>query len=307
MLALLISISNGLFANDSTEFVNSLVKQLLLKDSSKLGEFVFTPDEYLRYLGSLGEEFDEDEELGYLKSSSLAIRESIREVFHKLNSKAGMVGRFELYDFKLTPRFDVNKDINGDTSFVHKLYRLELILAKGVVFFSLETQVLRALDAFYLIHEFNWKGWTHISEPKKVASQKKDFYMIFSYFYGQILFDSRYHQVYVGNNGEPAYYQSKLKLDKKEENAIIQKLKEINLYGSPRRISCENISISSSRSCDTYRIYSDGFEHLTSYCCTEDETLKKKFDELGQLIRKSIAGKRSFQKIRKKAQLSIGI
>ena len=303
---ILIVCSNDLLANDSTQFVNSLAERLLLRDSSKLEGFLFPSDEYLKYLRSLEEEFDEDEELNHLKNHNLNIKKSITEVLRELDWKTDIIGRFELYDFKLTPRFDVNRDTNGDTLFVHEQYQLELILVKGVVFFSIETQVLRALDSFYLIHDLTWKGWLHNSNRKKVANHKTDFYMIFSYFYGQILYDSRDHQVYVQHSGEPAYYQAKLKFDNKEKNAIIEKLKEINFYGSPGQMRCENF-LTSSPSCDIYRVYSHGFEYLTSYCCTEDKALKMKFDELGQLIRKSIAAKKSFQKIRKKAQLFIGI
>jgi hypothetical protein len=254
----------------------------------------------------IGDEVDNDELLDWEKDIE-NINSSLLNGFGEIRTLSRRLGKLDYYSHNLIPNFQVETNKNGDTIYVTKIYRFELLFEKGISFYKFSSDVINIDNSFFLIDELRWHDRTAISSQNAINIDLQEPYIVFSYNYGQILFDSRENLVYLNNNENPDYFVTKLKLTKHDKKQIFNKLTNVDFFKSPQNIDdCTNY-IEPSPSCDVYRVNVDGIEYVKRYCCSSNEIMRKNFNELGQLLRELIESKKSYKKTREKAKMFIAI
>lgn len=301
IIILTISNYNHSFANDTFAFVNHFSKLLLNQKNNKLEKLIFTVNDYERYSKNIGQDADARE----LKNWERDIHEIINssnECISEIKKQSAYLGELKLYDFHFTPNFEAITNRGGDTLSIVKRYKLTIIFEKGVNFFSIETEVINAFNSFWLLDELEWGDKITPSTRKKNDNKKDNFYVIFSYNYGQILLDSRVNKVYLNNDKNPNFYTSNIKLTKEEINRIKKKLEETEFIELPVKV-ISNQEIYKNNSCDNYRICVNGIEYHKLYCYSDNLDLQKKYGEVGNLLKEIIERKKAYKRKKNKARM----
>lgn len=214
---------NSLLANDSIVFIQKLTQTIITQDSSAINGLILSSSDYLDLAGLIGDKVDNDDLLDW-ENNIKGITESFLDGFNEIQILSRRLGKLDYYSHNLTPNFQTETNKNEDTIYLTKIYELELIFEKGISFYKFSTEVINIDKSFYLTDELRWKEGVSISNQNILENTTQNPYILFSYNYGQILYDSRDDIIYLNNKENPDYFISKLKLTKQEKKEIFSKL-----------------------------------------------------------------------------------